>query len=147
MILNEIIASTTAEVGISWFDFYSIGHVCFGLGVFLFLSLFYVIPKHHGNTEWIALWFIFILAIGVLILWEVLEHTLFIAIGIKFEGRADSIQNLTTDILLGVVGAIINCLAAKTIVKKNKMWAYYIPGLIAFGIWLGVFFIARFFTL
>jgi len=147
MILDNIIATIPEEVGISWFDFYSIGHVCFGLGIFLFLSLFYVIPKHRGHTEWIALWFILILAIGVLVLWEVLEHTLFMNMGIKFEGRADSIPNLTTDLLLGTIGAVINCIFAKIIVKRNRMWAYYIPGLIAFALWLGVFFIARFLTL
>ena len=147
MILNEIIATIPEQVGLAWLDFYSIGHICFGLGVFLFLSLFYVIPKHRGHTEWVALWFLFILAIGVLVLWEVIENTLFMSMGIKFEGRADSIENLSTDLLFGFVGVIINCVAAKAIVKKNKMWGYYIPGIIAFGLWLGIFFIARFYTL
>jgi len=147
MILNDIIATIPEEVGVSWFDFYSIGHICFGLGVFLFLSLFYVVPKHNGHTEWMALWFIFILAIGVLVLWEVLENSLFIAMGIKFEGRADSLQNIATDLLIGTLGAVINCIAASRIDKKTHMWKYYVPGIIAFGIWLGVFFILRFLTL
>ena len=147
MILNEIIATTTAEVGVSWLDFYSIGHICFGLGVFLFLSLFYVIPKHRGHTEWVALWFLYILTVGVLVLWEVLENTLFITMGIKFEGRADSIQNLIGDLVMGMIGALINCIAATSVKKKKSIWPYYLVGLIAFGIWLGIFFIARFFTL
>jgi len=149
MILDAVplFATTIDEVGIAWFDFYSIGHICFGLAVFLFLSLFYVIPVHHGHKAWLPLWFIFILSMVVLILWEVVEHTIFIDLGIKFEGRADSIPNMTTDLILGAIGAGVNWIAAKKIVKKEKMWAYYIPGIIAFLLWLIVFFILRFLTL
>jgi len=147
MIFNGWIATEVSEVGISVFDFYSIGHICFGLGVFLFLSFFYVLPKHHGHEAWLPLWAIYLFTFGILILWEILENVVFIAIGIKFENRPDSIPNIISDLSLGAIAALINLFAARIIVDKDKMWAYYIPGIIAFILWLVIFFILRFFTL
>ena len=48
MLFNWLIATTTEEVGLSWFDFYSIGHITFGIGIFLFFSFFYTIQKYKG---------------------------------------------------------------------------------------------------
>jgi hypothetical protein len=45
MLSNWLLATEISEVGLSWFDFYSIGHLCFGIGLFLFFSLFYTVPK------------------------------------------------------------------------------------------------------
>jgi len=46
MMLNELIATETGEVGLAWFDFYSIGHICLGIGLFLFPVLMWFIIKH-----------------------------------------------------------------------------------------------------
>jgi hypothetical protein len=144
MLFNEIFAETIAEVGISWFDFYSIGHLCFGIGVFLFFSLFYTIPKNKGHVPIFSLLLVFILTFLILIAWEILENLLFIEIGWKFEGRLDSWQNITTDIILGVIGALSSWLFCHLIFTKGKnIWAYYIFGIIGFGLWLGVFIILR----
>jgi len=144
MLLNEIIAQSVGEVGISWFDIFSIGHLCFGIGVFLFFSLFYTIPKNKGHTPIFSLLFVFIITVIILIAWELLENLLFVHIGWKFEGRVDSWQNLTADILIGMVGALSSWLFCYLIFTKEKnIWAYYIFGIIGFGVWLGVFIIAR----
>ena len=101
MLLNKLIATEISEVGISWFDFYSIGHICFGIGLFLFFSLFYTLPKRKYNTTPIfSLLFVFILTIISSILWEVIENLVFLDLGWKFEDRLDSWQNMTTDVLL-----------------------------------------------
>lgn len=147
MILNEIIATSIEEVGVSWFDFYSLGHITFGIGVFLFFSLLYTIPKMHDNDAIIKLWLVFIITVGVLIAWELLENIVFIEIGIKFEDRMDSPQNITTDLILGSIGAIGSWIFAYEIVEKDKnIWGYYIFGIIAFAIWLIFFFIGRYIT-
>ena len=144
MLLNEFIAETIAEVGVSWLDFYSIGHLCFGIGVFLFFSLFYTIPKNKGHIPIFSLLLVFILTFVILIAWELLENLLFIEIGWKFEGRLDSWQNITTDIIFGVIGALSSWLFCHLIFTKGKnIWAYYIFGIIGFGLWLGVFIILR----
>ncbi|MHA1490294.1 MAG: hypothetical protein ACTSRI_11645 [Promethearchaeota archaeon] len=147
MFFNEIIATTLDEVGISWFDFFSVGHVIFGIGTFLILSLFYTIPKNKGYTPIFSLLFVFICTLVILILWEFLENIIFIELGMKFEGRADSWQNILTDILLGVIGALCTWLFAYLIFEKDKnIWGYYLFGITSFIIWLIFFFVLRYFT-
>ncbi len=139
MILSEIIATKPSEVGISWFDFFSIGHICFGIGVFLFFSLGYSIPKSRGDTPILSLLAVFILTFIILIAWEVVENTLFIDIGWKFSDR-DSPRNILTDIVLGTIGALGMLLwAYEAFEKDKKHWPYYVFGLIMFFIWLSVF--------
>ena len=148
MLFVDLFATDPSMVGIAWFDFYSIGHLCFGIGVFLFFSLFYTVPKHKGKVPIFSLLFVFILTIAILILWEALEYFLFIDLGWKFEGRADSWQNITTDLLIGMFGAIISWIFCHEVFVKDKnIWAYYLFGIIGFTIWLVVFMILRAFTI
>ena len=139
MILSEIIATKPSEVGVSWFDFFSIGHICFGIGVFLFFSLLYSIPKARGDTPIFSLLAVFILTFIILIAWEVVENTLFIDLGWKFSDR-DSPRNIFTDIVLGTISALGMLLwAYEAFEKDKKHWPYYVFGLIMFFIWLSVF--------
>ena len=148
MLFVDLFATDPSMVGIAWFDFYSIGHICFGIGVFLFFSLFYTVPKHKGKVPIFSLLFVFILTVGILILWEALEYFLFIDLGWKFEGRADSWQNITTDLLIGMLGAIVSWIFCHEVFVKDKnIWAYYIFGIIGFSLWLVVFMILRALTI
>ncbi|MFX0012651.1 MAG: hypothetical protein ACFE9R_20235 [Candidatus Hermodarchaeota archaeon] len=151
MLFNEIIATSTGEVGISWFDFYSIGHICFGIGAFLLISLFYTIPKAKGYTPIFSLLLVFILSMITFVVWEIIENYVLLWLGLenlKFEGRVDSLQNMTTDILLGGVGALGAWLFAyMTFEKDRKIWPYYTFGLISLSLWLGVFIILRYLTI
>ena len=126
MLFNWLIATEINEVGVSWFDFYSIGHICFGIGLFLFFSLFYTIPKKHGNKPIFSLLFVFILTMIFAVLWEVLEHLVFLPMGWKFEDRPDSWQNITTDIVLGALGGLSTLVFAYITFEKDKnSFAYY----------------------
>jgi uncharacterized membrane protein YeaQ/YmgE (transglycosylase-associated protein family) len=147
MILNAIIATTTSEVGISWLDFYSIGHICFGIGAFLFFSLFYTIPKAKGSVPLFSLLFVFILTLIVLVAWEIIENTILFLSNLKFENRPDSMQNIFTDIMFGIVGGLGAWLFAYlTFEKDKKIWPYYLFGIIGLGLWLGIFIILRYLT-
>lgn len=150
MLFNEIIATTTEEVCVSWFDFYSIGHICFGIGAFLLISLFYTIPKAKGKIPLFSLFLVFIISVIIFVVWEFLENFLFFWIGmdhLKFEGRPDSLQNMATDIFLGAVGAIGTWLFAyMTFGKDKKIWPYYTFGAISFCLWLGIFIVLRYLT-
>ena len=144
MLFNWFLAEDMSEVGLSWIDFFSIGHVCFGIGVFLFFSLFYTVPKHHGNTPLLSLLAVFIISLLMFIGWEIIENTLFPMLGWKFEGRVDSWPNLLCDIGFGIIGALAMWLFCHLIFHKEKsIWGYYLVGLIGFGLWLGVFMILR----
>ena len=148
MLFAELFATDPSMVGLAWFDFYSIGHLCFGIAVFLFFSLFYAIPKHKGKTPLFSLLFVFILTLGILILWEALEYFVFIDLGWKFEGRADSWQNMTTDLIIGAFGGIVSWIFCHEVFVKDKnIWAYYIFGIIGFALWLVVFMVLRAFTI
>jgi len=147
MIFNELFATIVDEVGISWFDFYSIGHICFGIGVFLFWSLFYTIPKKKGRIPVFSLLFVFILTVVCGVIWEILEHTVFLNLGWKFENRPDSWQNMTTDVILCAVGGLGTWLFAYLIFEKEKSaFAYYTFGIIGFGVWISVLIILRYLT-
>jgi len=148
MLFVDLFAIDSSMVGIAWFDFYSIGHFCFGIAVFLIFSLFYTIPKHKGHTPIFSLLFVFIVTMGILILWEFLEYFVFLGLGWKFEGRPDSWQNITTDLLIGAFGGIVSWIFCHEVFVKDKnIWAYYIFGIIGFSVWLGVWYIVRAFTL
>jgi len=148
MLFNKFIATEITEVGISWFDFYSIGHICLGIGLFLFWSLFYTIPKKKGRVPIFSLLFVFILTIVCSIVWEIIEHTIFLDFGWKFESRPDSWQNMTTDVLLCAVGGLGTWLFAYLIFEKDKSaFGYYTFGIIGFGVWVSIFIILRYLTL
>lgn len=147
MILSEIIATKTSEVGVAWFDFYSIGHICFGIGVFLLFSLFYTIPKAKGRTPLFSLIFVFIITFIILIAWEVVENTVLFLLNLKFEDRPDSFRNMFTDVMFGILGALgMWIFAYATFEKDRKIWPYYIFGIIGFLLWIGVFIILRYLT-
>ncbi|MBN1800016.1 MAG: hypothetical protein JW891_00825 [Candidatus Lokiarchaeota archaeon] len=147
MIFDCIVALTNDRVGLCAFDFYSFGHICLGIAVFLFLSLFYTIPKYKGDTPYVALVLVFIVTLALLILWEIIENTLFFELGWKFENRRDSSLNIFTDILFGTLGAIGTWLICHYVfVKEKKIWGYYAFGLIAFLVWLILFFVTEHFT-
>ena len=147
MLLNLWFATTTDEVGISVFDFYSIGHICFGIGLFLFWSLFYTVPKKRGKVPIFSLLFVFILTIICAIVWEIIENVLLLPLGLKFENRPDSWMNMTSDILLCGVGGLGTWLFAYlTFEKERSAFAYYAFGIIGFGVWISVFVILRYLT-
>jgi len=142
-----IVGLTFQEAGQCAFDFFSLGHICMGIGIFLFWSLFYTIPKSKGRTPLFSLLFVFILTIICGIIWEIIENTLFFELGLKFEGLSDSGINIMTDILLVAVGGLGSWLYCYLIFEKDKkIRAYYIFGLISFAIWLIFFFILRYIT-
>jgi hypothetical protein len=148
MIFNWFIAENVNEVGISLFDFYSLGHICMGIGVFLFFSLFYTIPmsKQEGYEQvGMPLWVVWIITIIIGVAWEFVENIIFFEWGIKFEGRQDSILNIISDISLVGLGGLGTWLFAHLIFKYHKkVWPYYLFGIIGFGIWFGFFIIARY---
>ena len=94
MLFNAIFATDVLEVGISWFDFYSIGHLCLGIGLFLFFSLFYTIPKKHGKVPIFSLLLVFILTVILAVVWEIVEN-----IVVLIESQNDAlIRNMIVDL-------------------------------------------------
>jgi hypothetical protein len=151
MILNWLIAESVDEVGVSLFDFFTIGHICMGIGIFLVFSLFYTIPmsKKEGTSQIILpLWAVWVITLALGIIWEIIENTLFFEIGIKFENRLDSIANIITDIIFVGLGGLSSWIFAHLVFRSQVgSWPYYLFGFIGLGLWIGIFLILRYITI
>jgi hypothetical protein len=144
---NWLIAETIDDVGYSVFDFFSIGHICMGIGIFLVFSLFYTIPmsKQEGTSQIILpLWAVWVITVIIGIAWEFIENIIFYEIGIKFENRQDSIANIISDIIFVGLGGLSSWFFAHLVFRSHaKVWPYYLFGIIGLGLWISVFLILR----
>ncbi len=148
----SIIGDTTDEVGLSPVDFYSWGHVDMGIASFLLFSLFNTIPSLYvGELVYvIPYWSMILLVIAFALLWELVENTLFIKMGIKFEGRKDSKENMIWDIIFVIIGGMIMWIFKGIIVNVylgiEGISTFYIIGVISFLVVLSFYFIGYFIT-
>ncbi len=104
-----MIATSREETGRKPLDYFSWGHLGMGVGVFLLWSLINLIPSmiNQAIVNIVPFWFSIVLTIITAIGWEIIENTLFVSIGLKFEHRRDSLANAIADILFVIVGGLI----------------------------------------
>lgn len=128
---------TGAELATGWIDVWSAGHIGFGMTIFCGISLAYTLPRRHDNEELISILFVFIITMLSLIIWEIVENTLLLEIGIKL--IPDSPQNIISDLIFGVFGAGSQLILFNIYYEeKKKVKTYYgfgIAGLILFIIY------------
>ena len=151
---TPFVATSKSQTGKSPIDYFSWGHVDLGIASFLLLSLINCLPSYFEDEliYFIPYWLMLVLVFVVAIVWEIIENTLFVKMGIKFEGRRDSLKNATWDVIFGIIGGtvawafkgiIVNILG----VAKNNIPQYviyfYIVGIISFIVILITFFIGR----
>jgi hypothetical protein len=124
MFFNWFWATDSSEIGRSLLDFFSFGHICFGIVVFALLSMISTLRNFFDpnnfkvkKSHWLAF---FIGTIIVAIFWEIVENTLLYQWGMKYANRLDSPVNAIFDILLGVLGALICCGFAYLLYYKVK---------------------------
>ena len=144
--MSLLIARDISEVGISFLDFYSFGHVAMGIGLFLFFSflIYYLFKKVNLKT---SLYYSLILSIIGGIVWEIIENILFFKWGIKFEGRKDSSFNLATDLFFVSIGAYLMILLRIKFKVTRKIIKYYIFGILTFLFFILAYFISKYLTL
>ncbi len=151
---TPLVAKSKKETGRSLIDYFSWGHVDLGISIFLLLSLINTLPSYFKDEliYVIPYWVMLILVFVVAIIWEIIENTLLVDIGIKFEGRRDSFQNAVGDIIFGIIGGAVMWLFKGILVNifgvlNNSVPQYiiyfYIAGIISFFVILICFFIAR----
>ncbi len=125
---------TGSELATGWIDVWSTGHIGFGMTIFCFISLRYTLPRRHKSQEIISIFFVFISAILTMIIWEIIENTLLLELGIKL--TPDSPQNIISDLVFGVFGAGSQLILFNIYYEeKKKVKTYYgsgIAGLILF---------------
>ena len=100
-----LIAAEAKDVAISPLDYFTWGHIAFGVLSFL-VDLFFIVvlSLEPGLLLW---WSIILTLILIGTSWDLIENTLFIEIGIKFENRRDSTVNVFSDVLFVCVGGLL----------------------------------------
>ena len=143
-----IVAETKDETARAPWDYFSWGHVDMGIGSFLLLVLINIIPTYvdQALVYIIPYWVMLVLTICVGIVWEIVENTLLVHTGLKFENRRDSFVNAFWDVIFVSIGALyiwivkgimINILGVHLILE------FYIVGIVSFIVVLIAFFIGR----
>lgn len=143
-----IVVSTKGETGRTAIDYFSWGHINMGIASYLLLSLINTIPSWVTQTkvDIIFWWVMLVLTIVVGVVWEIIENTLFIKLGIKFENRRDSLVNATWDIIFAIIGGAYVWGIKGLMVNLIGVYlipAFYIVGIVSFIIILIAFFISR----
>lgn len=150
--MSDLIGDTKDEVGKAPWDYFSWGHIAMGVMTFILLSLINTIPSLVSNEiiDIIPWWLMIVLAIVVALVWELLENTLFIHLGVKFEGRRDSLVNAIWDVIFAIIGALIMWLIkgilVNLIMQVPGIPYFYIVGLILFAVTIISFLIGRLIT-
>jgi len=151
---TPFVASSKSQTGKAPIDYFSWGHVDLGIASFLLLSLINCLPSYFEDEliYFIPYWLMLVIVFVVAILWEILENTLFVAIGIKFEGRRDSLINATWDVIFGMIGGLatwalkgilVNVLGVANNNIPQYVIYFFIVGIISFIVILIAFFIGR----
>ncbi len=109
------------KIGEPFFDFFSWGHLASGVVIFaLSHHLCYINSIGNPLTGLISL----LVTICAMWLWEIIENTMFVKIGWKFEGRIDSVLNSLGDIFFSTLSAGI-CWLIDVLLRIYAPSVYY----------------------
>lgn len=119
----------------SAFDFWSMGHLLAGMGIFMLAFTIYFIIKNIDKSisepstlvppSSKKMFFSWLITLIAAIIWELLENTIFYWVGWK--DRLDSAINISTDIILWSMGGIIAWyLTYLMFVSKEYIYVYYL---------------------
>ena len=136
-------------VGRSALDFYSWGHIAFGIGAFSIFSLIITVIELIFLTAAIMPWWwimSFVIAVGIG--WEIIENTILWKLGVKYENRRDTFVNAFFDVIFVILGGSTTWLFKWIIMDvMGELGRYfYISALILFLLVLIAYFIGFYIT-
>ena len=135
-----IVAESKGQTGRAPWDYFSWGHIDMGIMSYLLLSLINTVPSWLTQTKLDTIFW------WVMLVLTIIENTLFIKMGIKFENRRDSLANATWDIIFAIIGGayiwgikgiLVN------LIGVHLIPVFYIIGIVSFIVVLIAFFIGR----
>ncbi|MHA1884534.1 MAG: hypothetical protein ACXAAI_11190 [Promethearchaeota archaeon] len=135
-------------VGRSPWDFYSWGHIAFGVGSFSIFSLIITLWEHYVGPATMPWFWILIFVIIVAVGWEIIENTIIWKLGAKYENRRDSFVNAFFDILFGILGGLTTWFFKWIIMDVMGVlgrW-FYVSAIILFVLILIAYFIGFYIT-
>ncbi len=135
----QIFDESGAYLSTAVFDFWSIGHLLAGMGIFMLVFTIYFIIKNIDKNEgapsalepptskkMLISWLI---TLALSLIWELVENTLLYALEVKV--KFDSIINAATDIIIWSIGGLgAWYLTHLMFVSKDYIHAYYLYTLI-----------------
>lgn len=136
-------------VGRSPWDFYSWGHIAFGIAAFsifsFIITVYELITSLEATLAWLwILVFVIIVAVG----WEIIENTIIWRLGLKYENRKDSFINSFFDIFFVVLGGLATWLLKwiiMDVIGERGRW-FYLSTVILFVLVLIAYFIGFYIT-
>jgi hypothetical protein len=143
-----MVAETKDETGRAPWDYFSWGHIAMGIMSFLLLVLINIIPTYVDQAlVYIIPYFVMlILTIIVGIVWEIIENTIFVETGLKFENRRDSFVNAFWDVIFVAIGALYTWIIKGVMINimgVHLILAFYIVGIVSFVVVIIAFLIGR----
>lgn len=129
-------------------DYYSWGHIDFGIASFLLLSLLITITEALIGPAIIDWWLLMIFVLIVGVVWELLENTIIYWWGWRPLNRRDSWINAIWDIIFVCIGGAVMWLLKwilMDVFSVRGTW-FYVGGLISFIIILIGYFIGFYIT-
>ena len=143
-----VVATSKDQTGRAPWDYFSWGHVAMGIMSFLLLVLINIIPTYVDEelVYIIPYWFMLVLTICVGIGWEIIENTIFVETGLKFENRRDSFANATWDVIFVIMGALYIWILKGIMINLigvHLILAFYIVGIVSFVVVIIGFLIGR----
>lgn len=143
-----VVATSKDQTGRAPWDYFSWGHVAMGIMSFLLLVLINIIPTYVDEelVYIIPYWFMLVLTVCVGIGWEIIENTIFVETGLKFENRRDSFINAFWDVIFVIIGALYIWILKGIMINLigvHLILAFYIVGIVSFVVVIIGFLIGR----
>ncbi|MFX1495905.1 MAG: hypothetical protein ACFFBH_00115 [Promethearchaeota archaeon] len=135
-------------VGRSPLDYYSWGHIAFGIASFTIFSLIINLWELFIGPAPIHWYYLLIFVIIVAVVWEIIENTILWKLGLKYENRRDSFINALFDIIFMAIGGATSWLLKWIIMNIIGALGrfYYLAALILFIFVLIAYFIGFYIT-
>ena len=135
-------------VGRSPWDYYSWGHIAFGIATFAIFSLIINLWELLIGPSPMPWYYILIFVFIVAVIWELIENTILWRLGLKYENRKDSFLNAFFDIIFMIIGGLATWLLKWIIMDvmgELGRW-FYISALCLFLLALIAYFIGFYIT-
>ena len=135
-------------VGRSPWDYYSWGHIAFGIGAFSIFSLIITLWELFVGPATMPWYFVLLFVLIVGIFWEIFENTVLWRLGVKYENRKDTFINAFFDIVFVVIGGLATWLLKwiiMDVVGERGRW-FYVSAICLFLLVLIAYFIGFYIT-
>lgn len=135
-------------VGRSPLDYYSWGHIAFGIAAYAIFSLMITIWELLIGPATMPWYYILIFVLVVAVFWELIENTILWRLGLKYENRKDSFINALFDIIFVIGGGAATWLMKWIIMDVMGHFGrwFYLSALIFFCLVLIAYFIGFYIT-